>query len=220
MTFTVEQHDRAMEKLAKQFETFKVNLEPSKSGDWEIDNFEVVKGIAQMRCAMDGRPVPLGKFTRLSCRSHSGLFMTDTPAELNDARDLFWVASGHVLITGLGIGMVPRALFNPEIEMYGGSYGAVDRITIVEKEKDVIDLVANSLGDLPVEVVHADAFDWEPPKGIKFDYAWHDIWPTICSDNLPQVAKLRNHYKRHMVTSGRQLVWAEAEMKSQRRMYG
>jgi hypothetical protein len=202
-----------MEKLAKEHEPFKVNLPDGKSGHWEIDHFEVVKGIAQLRYAMDGRPVPLGCYTRLTDHEHAGLFMTDTPAELNDARDLFWTAEGHVLITGLGLGMIPRALFNPEIKKYGGTPDAVKRVTIVENQQDVINLVAPSLADLPVDIVLADAYEWEPPAGTKFDWAWHDIWPEISSDNLPDVARLRRHYGRFMVAGNRQHVWGEREMK-------
>lgn len=209
-------HDKAMERLAQQHEPFKVKLAPARSGDWELQTFEVKPSVEQLRYAMDGRPVPLGEYTRLVHHGGGGLFMTDTPAELNDARVLFWAAMGHVLITGLGIGMLPRALFNPAIIRYGGGC-CVEKVTIVEKSQDVINLVAPSLAKLPVEIVHADAFEWKPEPGTKFDWAWHDIWPTICSDNLGEVAKLRNHYKRFMVDSGRQLVWCESEMKKQRR---
>lgn len=210
-------HDREMERIAPRHEPFKVNLPDGRSGDWEVDHFEVVKGIEQMRCAMDGRPVPCGRYTRLSRHGRTGLFMTDTPAELNDARELFWSAEGHVLITGLGIGMVPHALFKPEIERFGGRPDAVTKVTIVEKEPDVIKLVAPSLEGLPVEIVEGDAFTWTPPAGTKFDWAWHDIWPTICSDDIVEHGKLRNHYKRFMSAPARQLVWAERECKRERR---
>ncbi len=32
---------------------------------------------------------------------------------------------------------------------------------------------------MPIEIIHGDAFKWLPPVGVKFDWAWHDIWPDI-----------------------------------------
>jgi hypothetical protein len=218
MSDVLEQYDRQMEKLRRQIEPFLVNLEPAQSGEWKITTFEVKRDLAAMRCWRDGRPVPPGKYTRLS--GPKGLFMSDTPAEMNDARELLWNADGHVLITGLGLGMIPRMLFNEKTLEWGLTTGLVHTVTIIEIEEDVIKLVAPSLEGLPVEIIHVDAFEWEPPKGTKFDWAWHDIWPEMCRDNLPEYAKLRRKYGRFMSQGGRQLCWAEDVIKEHDRRYG
>ena len=216
----LEYHNREMERLAVLHQPFKVDLPERRIGNWEVKKFEVRKGVEQLRQAMKGRPIPIGTYTRLFCHEDGDLFMSDTPAELNDARELMRRASGQVLITGLGLGMIPRALFLPERQDLFPWAPEVDRVWIIEKNPEVIKLVAASLAHLPVTIVCADAFEWLPEKGFKFDWAWHDIWPTMNDENLPEVARLRMRFRSFMKESGRQLVWGEAEMKAQRRRYG
>jgi len=197
-------HAREMAELAVKHEPFKVAVPEGESGDWKVDRFYVGNDpLMQMRCWRDGRPVPDGWYTRLAKRG-TGLFMTDTPAELNDARELFQCAFGHVLITGLGLGMIPKALL-PLADF------PIDKITIVELEPDVIKLVAGTLTDPRIEVVQGNAFDWTPPKGVRFDWAWHDIWPLIDDEARAEWAILRKHYAPFMDQDDAQLCWGEAE---------
>ena len=200
---SLDWYDRAMQRLADQHEPFKVNLPEAVSGDWRVRRFEVKADLEAMRCWRDGRPVPPGMFTRLE--GPNGLFMTDTPAELNDAEKLLRCAEGHVLISGLGLGMIPRALLMDRV--FGPS--PVNQITIVELEQDVINLVAPYLDDPRITVVQGNAFDLEFPTGTKFDWAWHDIWPDMAPEYVPQFSQLRRHFGRYMRRGGRQLVWAE-----------
>jgi len=68
-------------------------------------------------------------------------------------------------------------------------------VTVVEKSKDVISLVAKHyLGDHRVTIVNADAYLYKPPKGVKYDAVWHDIWDNICGDNLPEMTRLHRKY--------------------------
>lgn len=201
---SLDEYRADMARLAERHTPFKVTLPEATSGSWSIQRFEVKVDIQAMRCWRDGRPIPPGIYTKLVQAGGAGLFMSDTPAELNDAAPILRQAAGHVLITGLGLGMIPLALLAGD---------KVEQITVVEKEGDVIKLVSSAFEGLPVAVIHADAFEWKPPAGTVFDWAWHDIWPDMCSDYIPEFAVLRRRFSRFMAAPDRQLVWCEYEMR-------
>jgi len=74
----------------------------------------------------------------------------------------------------------------------------VDHITVIEKNQDVIDLVESHYHDMfgcdRFKVICADIFCWKPPKGVKYDMAWYDIWNDLCLDNLPEMHKLHRKF--------------------------
>jgi hypothetical protein len=125
------------------------------------------------------------------------VFMSD--AEWHDHRRVLELARGRVVVTGLGLGCVVRAMF---------ARGRVERVTVVEREPDVIHLVwpplAAAYGDR-LELHQADALTGPMPAG-RWDLAWHDIWPTISGLNLPEMYQLRRRYRRR---ARRQLCWGE-----------
>lgn len=175
-------------------EKYKVDLPEGKSGVWEIRRFTVNAEEAQfgrLRAALTGRGryVPEGSYTAL-CRNGQ-FIMTDTPDEIHDHSYPIYTASGHCLINGLGLGLVANGcLMNDDVQ----------RVTVIELSQDVINLVAphylEKWGDR-FEVINADAFTYTPPKGVRYGMVWHDIWDNICSDNLPEMAKLhRKHGRR------------------------
>lgn len=108
--------------------------------------------------------------------------MSDTPAEILEHAHALEHATGKVLITGLGLGVVINALLaKPDVE----------HITVVEIDRDVIELTARYYEDDPrVQIVNMDALafakrypSWHG-RNVRFDYAWHDIWSHIASRNL------------------------------------
>lgn len=168
-----------------------VSVPEGKSGKWSIEKFTIGQeerlSIFNLRLAMHGRSIPPGTYTRLLCEGR-GVIMSDTPAERRDHYSFVRAARGHVLINGLGIGMcLNAALAKPE----------VTKATVVELDEDVIRLVApHYLSDPRVEIVHADAYEYAPPKGIRYGAVWHDIWDSICADNLEDMKKLHRKYGR------------------------
>jgi len=42
----------------------------------------------------------------------------------------------------------------------------------------------------------ADAMEIRWPRGVEWDVVWHDIWPTLCTDDLEQHATLNRRYAR------------------------
>lgn len=121
--------------------------------------------------------------------------MSDTPDEYRDHIYFIHSAKGHVLVAGLGIGMVANMIARkPEVA----------RITIVEVSEDVIALTGPALkavhGD-KIEIVHGSIFDYQPPKGTVYDALWFDIWDFICADNLPEMTKLHRKFARRKASS-------------------
>lgn len=77
-------------------------------------------------------------------------------------------ASGHVHISGLGLGLAVRAVLRVP---------AVRRVTVVEQAPEVVRMVGPyACGDPRVEVVLADAYVWQPASGFTPDVCWHDVW--------------------------------------------
>lgn len=172
-------------------------------GKWRIEEFKVSEQDAffyNLRNAVNGRTsrniVP-GTYYKLM--RGSVLVMSNTPAELRDHAEIVKRAENAktVLVAGLGLGMVIKDILESPI---------VEKITVVEIEKEVIDLV--SIDDPRVEIINQDIFDFEP--GIKYDVAWFDIWDNICGDNADDFNILREKFKDHANWVG---FWCEQEIK-------
>jgi len=122
-----------------------------------------------------------------------GIMMSDTPHERDTNRELIRESRGHVLIGGLGLGMVVLPLLAKE---------RVKTVTIVEKSGDVIALVEKHIraaaGDnaSKLAVVRGDIFTWKAPRGARYDTLYFDIWPTINRDNLVEMRRLHTRFRR------------------------
>jgi hypothetical protein len=152
------------------------------------------------------------RFTR-----HGVLWMSDTMAERRDHlgvaerireaglgllhpdAELPWTwgdrrpRNGHVLIGGLGLGMITGfALRQPGIR----------RVDVVEVSPDVVRVVGPLYQAVAREtgvelVIHeADMMTKTWPAGTWWDVAWFDIWPTLCTDDLAEHGTLARKYTR------------------------
>lgn len=162
----------------------KVDLPEMQRGEWRIERFKVDR--PDFHSMLRGRGVPIGEtYTRLM--RGSTLVMSDTPAEMSDHYSAVMNAEGACLINGLGIGMVLKAVLKkPE----------VTSVIVVELSSDLLDMVAPHYADPRVTFVQGDALEYKPPKGLRFRMVWHDIWDSICADNLPQMRTLHRRYGR------------------------
>lgn len=175
----------------------KTDVPEGESGDWKIERFTVSDedvSIHNTRCmftpGMGARTLSPGTYTKITRCGKT--IMSDTNAEINDHSYFIHRAKGHVLVNGLGLGWVVEALFRKK---------EVKTITVIEKSKDVINLVKQHYYDKCPKnkyliIVHADAFDFKPQKGQRYGAVWHDIWEDICADNLPEMHKLHRKYGR------------------------
>lgn len=166
-------------------------------GAWRVESFEVTEEEAALhdaRALFRGcgfASIAPGKYKRLM-RGNT-VVMSNTPMEIRTHRHFIHRASGHVLINGLGLGMVVSALVaKPDVAS----------ITVVERERDVIDLTAPHIDDPRVSVHHADAFEFTPEPARIYDAVWHDIWDCICADNLPEMHRLHRRYARRSKWQG------------------
>ena len=133
-----------------------------------------------------------GKYVRLLV--HGEVMMSDTPMERHSNWGVVSYAKGHVLMAGLGVGMIIPPLFENDL---------VTKVTVIEKNPDVIALVEKPLRvhlgesrSLRLKIIEADIFEWTPDPGIKFDTVYFDIWPDICLDNLDEMTKLHRRFCR------------------------
>lgn len=185
----------------------KVTIPEGEIGVAKVQRFTVVDDeLARVRALFShGRYCPAGTYTKLLVRGR--LVMSDTPDEMLDHRLPVQFAKGHCLVMGLGLGMVVTAMAKkPEVE----------KITVIEIEKDVIDLVGPHMPE-KAEIIHADALTWEPPKGVRYGVVWHDIWASMCADQIPERARLKRRYGRRCEWQGD---WGREVIDRDRRRYG
>lgn len=178
-----------------------VQVPEGKRGPWAIKRFLVTESDAKMtmlRAAFKGRGyVPPGTYTQL-LHERRGIIMSDTPDEQRDHWEAARRAHGHVLINGLGIGMVLAAVLRkPE----------VTKVTVVEIDPDVVELVGPAYPDARVQIITMSAFDYVPPHRERYGAVWHDIWDNICADNLPEMKKLKQKYGRRSDWQGCWCQW-------------
>lgn len=188
-----------------------------KQGAAEIVHYTIGESehaYTRMRAAATGgreQPIPQGQYCRLMINGY--VMMSDTPAEQRENTGFIVNATGDVLIAGLGIGMVIIPLL---------AKTTVKSVFVVEKSHDVIDLVeaplrkelARRFGEersYDLGVMEADIFDWEPPKGEKWDTIYFDIWAGKCTDNLKQMAKLHQKFGRRKTSKD---AWMDSWCKS------
>lgn len=170
---------------------WKVDVPEGTSGQMSVVRFDVSEDESRMSFLTGrGRGTPAGSYTKLVRQGSWGVVMSDTPDERRDHLEIMWAAKGRVLLNGLGLGCVLQCCARSE---------KVEKVTVVEKNEDVIKLVwphyCERFGD-KIEVVHADAFEYKPPRGVRYGAVWHDIWDDMCEDNLPQMHKLHRKYGR------------------------
>jgi len=170
-----------------------VTVPEGRSGNWRVERFEITKDFAKifnMRELFGGRRrvVYPGTYTRLL--RYGTVVMSDTPAERRDLIHLVFHAKGEGLMNGLGLGVAVQAVLKkPE----------VTHVTVVEISEDVIKLVGDHYLDMfpgRLTIVNADALEYKAEKGKRFNWCWHDIWDTICLDNLETMSKLHRKYGR------------------------
>jgi hypothetical protein len=178
-----------------------VTVPEGARGPWRIERFEISEREARfgnLRALVSGRgSIEPGSYTKLT-HERRGIVMSDTPDEMRDHYEAVIQAKGHVLINGLGIGMVLAAVLKRR---------EVTKATVVEIDQHIIDLAGpHYLKDKRVEIVCADAFKYQPPAGIRYGCVWHDIWDELCGDNLPEMTKLKRKYGRRADWQG---CWGE-----------
>lgn len=170
-------------------------------GIWSVKRTEVSAAAAAIFNQKHGiffgnRKIKPGLYWNLN-NEKEGCVMSNTPAEINDHEEFFRKAEGRVLINGLGLGMAAEVV---------ASKNEVEKVIVVERSSDVVDLIKPHLHSEKIEIVIDDAFSYEP-SGC-FDVVWHDIWSTISPLNISGMEMLEKKYKNISKWQG---FWCEKE---------
>lgn len=183
-------------------------LKDGKVGDFELSHYEI--GQNDLYAMLHG--IPSGKFVRLMHRGE--VVMSNTDMEKRTNSSFVINAHGNVLIGGLGIGLILLAIQDKE---------EVKQITVVEKYKEVIELVGNQLPlNSKVHIVHDDVFGYKPL--FKYNIIYMDIWNYINSDVYNNEMKpLISRYRRYLVPKSEDEnryidCWCKYQAKNNRRI--
>ena len=99
-------------------------------------------------------------------------WMVDDPPHFWSMQDYARNSIGRVLVAGLGLGLVTHELLD-NVD--------VDSITIVEKNKDVIDLISPLLPkaeDVKFQIINKDFYDFVHDSEEDFDRIIVDLWTS------------------------------------------
>lgn len=195
------------------YDAMVVTVPEGKSGDVEVRQFEVSKDAGRLSFINGrGRGTPAGTYTALFRRDY--LWMSDTPDERADHLPFLRNCRGRnaerVLVNGLGLGAVVAGLLAIE---------SVRHVDVVEIDPDVIALVGPHYATMAqaagktVTVHQGDAYAISWPTGTRWDCAWHDVWPDLCTDNLKQMATLHRRYGQRVKWQGS---WGRSLLEYQR----
>jgi hypothetical protein len=138
-------------------------------------------------------PSPPGTYVSLLVRNDAGesqVMMSDFHYERATCVEVVQRAHGHVLIAGLGLGMILHPMLKKQ---------EVRSITVVEKYQDVIDLILPTLPrSRKLSIVRDDIFRWTPPRGDRYDVIWFDIWPDIEACRLAEMGQLHRRFRPYL----------------------
>lgn len=148
----------------------------TSAGRWKLTRggFGLDRGYYSGLWTVQGTPVLLRRTD--GAEQSWETWMSLSPHEIESQELGCRYAKGHAVVMGLGMGWVAiNMALNP----------AVHRVTVIERDPEVIDLFGRSgaLDGLPAEVtdrlrvVEADALEWRPEESVDFLYA--DIWQRL-----------------------------------------
>ena len=160
--------DESCWKVSK-WETPATLYSRKKLGTARITNMRYKRGIYEMY----GVPAPDGIRYKYYCLmtpiTVTALKIENKTVMVDDIPHYFGMVnhakyySGTVLVAGLGLGLIVHTLAqNPK----------VDRIVVVERSQDVIDLIGPLIPTQNLEIVHADWYKYNPdfrPDGVFYD---------------------------------------------------
>lgn len=167
-------------------------LPEGKSGTWKIGHYSMDEDFVkheQLMAALRGSwtMMYLVPGTYAVLYNNGSVIMSDTWLERYTNLDIIREANGHVLIAGLGVGLIlTRILDKPDVES----------VTVVELSVDVISLVAPHYVHPKLWITNADIYKWQTEE--KYDTIYFDIWGDISGDNYEETKVLHKRYRRNL----------------------
>ncbi len=140
------------------------------------------------------------------------IWMSLIPHEINTMKEPINEAYGNVLVFGLGLGYYAYMVSNKD---------NVNKVTIIEKDKTVIDLFNKYLINLfphkqKIKIINEDAFNYLDNMKDKYDYTFVDIYHNV-GDGFPLFKKFKSYEKRYINTKFR--YWIETSLLAMMRRY-
>jgi len=149
-------------------------LKNKRIGDFEIKKKTIPENTEQQYYDQKkgmGRCVFVTDYKIVQLRQgEDSIWMSDTPMEFETNKKAIALSHGDVLECGLGIGL---------FTYYASKKVQVKSITIVEKEKEVIDLVYPIIKNTKTNVIESNAISFLKNTKQKFDVIHIDIWGDI-----------------------------------------
>jgi len=133
------------------------------------------------------------------------VMMDDSPMERHTHAEALHHAKGHVLVGGLGLGMVTCGLL---------AKPGVEQVTVLEYSQNVISLVAPHVINFSkqfntgLNIVKANVFEYKTDE--TFDMIWMDIWLRRNPDNIKEMNVL--NAKFNLSENGWRGCWYEKEL--------
>jgi hypothetical protein len=183
------------EEVMAMFPRMAEILPEGELGAARVQHRSLENQVAREASYVAGQYIPTapGIYAFLFVKDESGsstCMMSDLGYERSTCLEVVRCAHGHVLIAGLGLGMILHPILKNR---------DVDSVTVVEKCQDVIDLVSPSLPRSSKLAIHmGDIFVWRPPPGVRYDVIWFDIWPDIAPNRLPEMAELHGRFAPYL----------------------
>ncbi len=136
--------------------------------------------------------------------AEDGVWMSDTPFEFETTKNAINNSKGDVLECGIGIGM---------FVLYASKRDQVKSITIIEQEKDVIDLVYPVVKNKKTSVIKEDAIEFIKTTNRKFDFIHIDIWASVTTPYL-EIDKVLKIARKILKPNGKVSCWLEENKKN------
>lgn len=173
-----------------------------ESGSVRIDHFVIEDklGPHTLRWALHPEEwIAPGKYARLLI--NGGTVMSDTQMEQRSNYEAVSKATGHVLIAGLGLGMVLLPILKKK---------DVKSVTVIEKNPDVIAMITSAIckavgkvAAKKLNVIQADIREWRPALSVRqFDTIYFDIWSDMNVDEVEDRKTLHAAFRKYLRKGG------------------
>lgn len=191
-----------------------IQIPTTKFMNWELKQDQYIPYEAFVYddfLQIDGRIIPqIGFFSQTfifpAVYENNRLWMSIIPNEINTMKDDIEKITGNVVVCGLGLGYFPYMI---------SLKNNVNKILIVEKNKDVIDLFERII--LPqfqykekITILNIDAFDYLNNIDAEYNDVYIDLWHDV-SDGLPMYKKLKEIENKYR--DKRFMYWIEKSIK-------
>lgn len=119
--------------------------------------------------------------------------MNNSLYEKINSLEIIKKANGNVFIAGLGIGMIILPIQKK---------ANVNSITIIEKHKEVIDLVSKNLPfNKKVKIINQDIFKYKIPNNTKYDTMYFDIYGKVDKDKYIEGKEwFEKNFKKYLIS--------------------